>query len=106
MRMDGTEIHNTTIEGDLMRFTVPPVAPGSYELSLDPWGYVSCDPHASLAISSTFAIFAAHHAITIVPWTGRASGTAVGLIGAERWPRGRSELPAAQSWGYGLWHLS
>lgn len=68
MRIDGTEIRNTTIEGDLMHFTVPSVAPGSYDLSLDPWGYVSCDPHAaSLGISSTFTVFAAHHAVTIVP---------------------------------------
>jgi hypothetical protein len=66
MRLDGTEINNTTIEGDLMHFTVPSVAPGSYELSLDPWGYVSCYPNASLSIS-TLTGFAAHHAVTILP---------------------------------------
>lgn len=69
MRVDGaTEIRNATIDGDLMHFMVPSVAPGSYGLSLDPWGYVSCGPRSiSADISTTFTVFAVHHAVTIVP---------------------------------------
>lgn len=65
---DGAEILHPTIEGDLIRFTVPSVAPGSYKLVLDPWGYANCSPHpASAAVSSTFTFFAAAHAVAIVP---------------------------------------
>lgn len=64
---DGTELHEA-IDGDLVRFTVPSVAPGSYGITLETWGYVPCGPHfVSANISSTFTTFSTFHTVTIVP---------------------------------------
>ena len=62
------ESRDLTFDGDLVRFTVPSVPPGSYDLALGPSWVVRCNPHpASADIFSTFSTFQARHAFTIVP---------------------------------------
>jgi hypothetical protein len=61
-------VPGTAVDGDLVRFTVPSVPPGSYVVDLSPSWIAPCGPRPiSLDISSTLTRFAADHRVAIVP---------------------------------------
>ena len=67
--VDGVEhVSNVTSQGGQIRFTLPLLAPGSYQLALGPTGLAACGA-VGANIGSTLTKFAVTQPVTIVPPT-------------------------------------
>jgi hypothetical protein len=63
-----TGVHDLTLDGDLLHFTVPSLSPGAYRVELFPSEVVDCGPKRTLAlIASTVARFVIDYPVAIVP---------------------------------------
>jgi hypothetical protein len=66
--VDGIKhVGEVTSQGDQIRFTVPSLAPGSYQLTLGPTGPVACGTRVVAGVGSTLTTFSATQPVTIVP---------------------------------------
>jgi len=66
-QIDSDVVVGHALQDDVVSFTVPVLAPGSYTLALRPSPTVLCGPGRPAYLRSTLTTFDVEHAVTIVP---------------------------------------